>query len=90
VPYIKQLDRYRLNLGLSQIDPITAGELNYCISVLVQKWAKTKGISYQTLNEADGVIGCVQKEFYRRFIVPYEDKKIAENGDVNLLDFGTK
>jgi len=34
------------------------------------------------------VLGCVDsasKEFYRRRIAPYEDKKIHENGDVDPL-----
>jgi hypothetical protein len=29
-----------------------------------------------------GVIENVKTEFYRRVAVPYEDKKIADNGDV--------
>jgi len=28
------------------------------------------------------VISCVAKEFYRRRIAPFEDKKIKERGDV--------
>lgn len=29
-----------------------------------------------------GVFECVKLEFYRRIVAPYEDAKIAENGDV--------
>lgn len=29
-----------------------------------------------------GAFRCAQQEFYRRVAVPYEDSKIAENGDV--------
>jgi hypothetical protein len=37
---------------------------------------------YERLNRAMGVLACVQAEFYRRVAAPYEDQKIAENGDV--------
>jgi hypothetical protein len=30
-------------------------------------------------------IDCVIMEFYRRVAVPYEDKKIEENGDIDIL-----
>lgn len=32
--------------------------------------------------EIGGAIECAKLEFYRRVAAPYEDKKIAENGDV--------
>lgn len=59
-----------------------AGELNYAITMLVQHYLhETKGLRYQYLCEVEGVLGHVAKELYRRTAVPYEDEKIAENGD---------
>ena len=39
-------------------------------------------LSYFNLNRAMGVLSCIQTEFYRRVVAPYEDTKITENGDV--------
>ena len=39
-------------------------------------------LSYFNLNRAIGMLACVQAELYRRVVAPYEDQKIAENGDV--------
>lgn len=39
-------------------------------------------LSYYNLNRAMGVLSCIQTEFYRRVVAPYEDQKIVENGDV--------
>jgi hypothetical protein len=40
------------------------------------------GLSYQTINDIVGALEGAKLEFYRRVAVPYEDKKIIENGDV--------
>ena len=37
---------------------------------------------YAVYNRAMGVFDCAAREFYRRVVAPYEDKKIMENGDV--------
>ncbi len=55
------------------------GVLNYIISSLIAKLYKT---SYTELNAAIGVLECAKLELYRRRVSPYEDEKIAENGDV--------
>lgn len=79
-PYIKQADRE--NLDISNIKPSDAGELNYVISSLVSQYLERKEVRYTNLNEIIGVLTAVQKEFYRRVVAPYEDKKIEENGDI--------
>ena len=60
----------------------TAGELNYFISFLLIEYTQKKGLSYQTLNDIMGVLEGAKQEFYRRVIIPYETKKIRENGDI--------
>lgn len=57
------------------------GDLNYIISSIIWKLFNKKR-SYSNGNKLMGVISCVQQEFYRRMLAPYEDKKIEENGDV--------
>jgi hypothetical protein len=37
---------------------------------------------YSKFNRAEGVLSAVSKEFYRRVVVPYENSKWLENGDV--------
>lgn len=62
------------------------GELNYIITKLlfsyIQKCADADGIDYSACNAMMGVLECVKQEFYRRVVIPYEDKKCKENGDV--------
>jgi hypothetical protein len=78
MPYIAPEKRgYR-----TQLTPKTAGELNYAITCLILEYLDRAGERYETLNAIDGVLGLVQHEFRRRVIDPYEDKKIAENGDI--------
>lgn len=80
MPYIKREGRPGLDKG--QVPPETSGELNYLITRLCLAYAQSKGKSYQTFAEIEGVLQHVSKEFYRRSAAPYEDRKIAENGDV--------
>lgn len=60
------------------------GELNYAIYTLLLRYINNKGMNYATLNEADGTLGSVSKELYRRLIQPYEDEKIEKNGDIYI------
>jgi len=80
VPYIKQARREAI---LSGAKPREAGELNFAITVLVDNYLADKGeIRYAHINEVIGALECAKLELYRRVAVPYEDKKIAESGDV--------
>jgi hypothetical protein len=60
--------------------PNGPGELNYLITKLCLDYLGTE--SYSKYNEVIGVLECAKLEMYRRAVAPYEDKKIAENGDV--------
>jgi hypothetical protein len=82
MPYIKQSLRENLN-PLSRNYPKNPGELNYQITRLINMYLGTKSdITYRYLNEVMGVLSCIQQELYRRVIVPYEDRKCKENGEV--------
>lgn len=62
--------------------PNNAGELNYLITCMLIDYVNNHGKSYAVINEAVGALECAKLEFYRRLVAPYEDKKIADNGDV--------
>lgn len=62
--------------------PKNAGELNYLITLLCKGYLFEHGLSYANINSVMGALECAKLEFYRRIVVPYEDKKIKENGDV--------
>lgn len=56
-----------------------AGPLNYaCTTLALKLFPKRK---YWTLALVVGVFVTVVLEYYRRWVAPYEDQKIAENGD---------
>jgi len=79
MPYIKHYRRTPLNfLGIAK----TCGELNYILTKKCLDYLKIHGESYQTYNDIIGALENCKLELYRRRISNYEDKKIAENGDV--------
>ena len=87
MPYIKAEDRYRFDDLLKTLDwNLTVGELNYFISSICHNWLRSKGVKYSNLNAVHGVLGCVDKELYRKVTGPYENEKIYENGPVSELD----
>lgn len=77
MPYIKQEDRDEASIRLA-----TPGELNFAITMLIRSYLRTHGKSYTTCNAVIGALDAAKMEFYRRVVAPYEDQKIAENGDV--------
>ena len=87
MPYIKKEDRKKLDeLTTELADKIhSEGELNYVISSLLHREVNRRGESYGTYNTLIGVMECAKLELYRRQICEYEDKKIEENGDLNIL-----
>lgn len=77
MPYIKRAEKDRAGRC-----PETAGELNYAITRLVRDYFRGSSRNYQTINNILGALEAAKAEFYRRVVVPYEDAKIQENGDV--------
>lgn len=78
MPYISP-DRRRV---LEFTAPQKAGELNYCITGLLTEYLEQFTLCYATINDILGALEGAKLEFYRRVAVPYEDEKMAENGDV--------
>lgn len=87
MPYIKPNDRPAIDEKIQELvkylqsQPVENqdGDLNYAISRIIHQLYPEKYFHY---NRALGVLAAIQLEFYRRKVAPYEDEKIAENGDV--------
>jgi hypothetical protein len=86
VPYIKEEKRKK------NLKPETPGELNYVITRLVSTYLGSNP-NYSKFNEVVGAIESCKLELYRRLIVPYEELKKWDNGDLTefqniLVDMG--
>jgi hypothetical protein len=79
MPYIKQWQRDEM--GGTDRQHWTPGELNYAITKLLIDFIGPDR-RYEKFNAAVGALESAKLEFYRRMVVPYEDGKIEDNGDV--------
>jgi len=99
MPYIAPKDREKLDGLIDQLadqivveakeynyDAAFAGLLNYACTRLALKLVRLQfgKIRYWTIATVTGVFKNIADEFYRRVGVPYEDKQINKNGDVDL------
>jgi hypothetical protein len=57
-----------------------AGEINYSVSRICA--SLIGDVSYGKIAVATGVLENIKQELYRRIAEPYENLKIAENGDI--------
>ena len=78
MPYIDPKTRAQLD-KVSR--PATVGELNYVLTKVCLCYLGAEP-SYSRINDIIGALECCKQEIYRRVAAPYEDRKIAENGDV--------
>lgn len=79
MPYIDKNSRIDLDQSL---DPAYPGELNYCITQILLRYLARCGRSYAIYNDILGALEGAKIEFYRREMLPYENRKRDENGDV--------
>lgn len=87
MPYIQPKERPAIDTLINpliehiQSLPLEAqdGALNYAFTRIITSVYPEKYFHY---NRALGLLSAVAHEFYRRNVAPYEDTKIAENGDV--------
>lgn len=80
MPYITK--QRRRDLVISGHDMASAGELNYIITRILNRYMEQRGLSYQTINDIVGALEGAKLEYYARVARPYEDEKIKANGDV--------
>lgn len=77
MPYIRKSQRERAALA-----PENAGELNFALTTLIQRYLSFTGERYQSYNDVLGALEGAKLELYRRRIAEYESVKAKENGDV--------
>lgn len=83
MPYIDENKRYSSEEELvCGWTPENAGELNYMVSLFINRYLSQNGLNYANVNEMIGALECCKLELYRRVAAPYEDLKCKENGDV--------
>ena len=85
MPYILQEDRLtydRIVAEIAKTPPRSPGNLNYLVTKLVLAYIGGRN-DYGTYNAAIGALECAKLELYARQIRPFEDSKIALNGDVD-------
>ncbi len=79
MPYIAKKDRVR-----AENFPDTSGELNFAVTRLLTGYLWRRGLNYANINDIVGALEGAKSEFIRRVVNPYEDKKIEENGDIEV------
>lgn len=79
MPYIEKTIRKYIDLGYAVTG---SGELNYSLTSTIKQYWDLSKQNYQAINDIIGALEGAKAEFQRRVVVPYEDKKIIENGDV--------
>lgn len=97
MPYIKKEDRIKYDDLINDLavtlraetkdNDTLSGHLNYVffrLAGLVAQGSLVISPSYARTAVVLSAMGESESEFRRRILVPYEDKKIKENGDVEL------
>lgn len=84
MPYIDSAQRVEFDLAFNRLPErdLTAGQYAYCVWRITQRFLSTwKGKSFAAFATTVGVLVCIVLEMYRRQVVPFEEEKIAKNGD---------
>jgi hypothetical protein len=88
MPYIRKEDRKRYEWVIDNIVALLKeipederdGHVNFIFTTILKRVYEPP--KYKRYNALMGVLSCIQQEFYRRFVVSYENQKIQENGDI--------
>lgn len=90
--FLEDLETMLPDLKVNSTSEVTrgadlVGHLNYAVTRIVMGALKlvSERPKYETLALFSGLFSHMGAEFYRRVVVPYEEKKIAKNGD--LMEF---
>jgi hypothetical protein len=89
MPYIPKQDRDKFEKLIKEsVEALykhgyAAGSINYYFSSILWKILNINK-TYSSANTLIGVLEAIKLEIYRRQIAPYEDLKLAENGDVEV------
>lgn len=80
-------DRLAAQAGVAGYDGAFSGLLNYACTRLALAVVKRRfgRLRYWLIAALTGVFHNIAAEFYRRVAVPYEDRQMAQSGDVDLF-----
>jgi hypothetical protein len=87
-PLIDSLaDRLAVQAGAAEYDGAFTGLLNYACTRLALAVIRHRfgQLRYWLIAALSGVFHNMATEFYRRLAVPYEDRQMAQSGDVDLF-----
>lgn len=79
MPYIVPQRKKELDNGA---EPANAGDLTYVLQQTIEQYLRVHGLRYQHIAEVLGSIEGAKLDFTNRVIIPYEERKRQENGDV--------
>lgn len=82
MPYIEsENDRFDLDEVIDLYSELLKkkGNLNYFLCRLFLEMDK---MSYEHTRNFFGEVDCALREIYRRWVIPYEEEKMKEHGDV--------
>jgi hypothetical protein len=85
--YIKSYERIKFNAILNELEealPADADELHYLLTVICKVYLNRSKVRSISHTDVHGTLSRVSQEIYRRETAPFEDKRIKENGDVQV------
>jgi len=87
MPYVRQEARQKYAEAIQPLLRIIRnappGELTYVLTVITKCWLDSVApVGYTEMAMAVGVLETAKLELVRRCLAPYEDGKVAANGDV--------
>lgn len=82
MPYLKSTIKKQID----ESGPTSGKELAYCFARDINYLIKARGLSADLLIEIEGALGLTGKDVFDRITKPYEQTKLALNGDV--YDYG--
>jgi activator of 2-hydroxyglutaryl-CoA dehydratase len=80
MPYVKEWKRTAVN----HQHPMDTGELCYVFYETALVYIAQRGKNFESISAAIGMLERAAHEVERRVLDPYEDKKIKENGDIQV------
>lgn len=89
MPYIKNKDKREMHDVIMDLRQyiLSKGDLNYAICELVGRIILDDIISYTEISKWISAVHDAEEELRRRILVPYEEIKKSENGDVPSFEY---
>ncbi len=87
MPYVNETTREKyaaVRAALEGSPVVAEGEMGYLLGLLLNQYFASQGspVKYAHFARAAGVLDTVWFDFKARFLLPYENAKGEENGDV--------